>query len=181
METLYACNVDSRSRPRTTRSTPSTPGSPGTINHLSLLTFPIGCGGRFGSGVLGGTGSGGVGTGVGLVGIGPGIGSVGIGNGGCSGGTGTSGGTLGGLSGPMLILSLSSRSYSSSSSKAWQILRMICLSQRQSWIIRRVCDEHRPHRERGRRRERERLMSLPQTLDTEHAVRIDELRAMLFK
>jgi hypothetical protein len=51
-------------------------------------------------------GSGGVGTGVGLVGIGLGIGSVGTGNGGCSGGTGTSGGTLGGLSGPILVLVL---------------------------------------------------------------------------
>jgi len=49
-------------------------------------------------------GSGGVGTGVGLVGIGLGIGSVGTGNGGCSGGTGTSGGTLGGLSGAILVL-----------------------------------------------------------------------------
>ena len=63
-------------------------------------------GGRFGSGVFGGMGSGGVGTGVGLVGIGLGIGSVGTGNGGCSGGTGTSGGTLGGLAGPILILVL---------------------------------------------------------------------------
>jgi hypothetical protein len=51
-------------------------------------------------------GSGGVGTGVGLVGIGLGIGSVGTGNGGCLGGTGTSGGTLGGLSGAILILVL---------------------------------------------------------------------------
>ena len=51
-------------------------------------------------------GSGGIGTGVGLVGIGLGIGSVGIGNGGCSGGTGISGGTLGGLSGPIFIFVL---------------------------------------------------------------------------
>jgi hypothetical protein len=44
--------------------------------------------------------------GVGLVGTGPGIGSVGTGNGGCSGGIGTSGGTFGGLSGPILVLML---------------------------------------------------------------------------
>jgi hypothetical protein len=87
-------------------SATTTPRSPGTTSHLSPLTLPVGCGGRLGSGVFGGMGSGGVGTGVGLVGIGLGIGSVGTGNGGCSGGTGTSGGTLGGLSGPILILVL---------------------------------------------------------------------------
>ena len=63
--------------------------------------MPVGCGGWFGSGVFGGIGSGGVGTGVGLVGTGPGRGSVGTGNGGCSGGTGISGGTPGGISGPI--------------------------------------------------------------------------------
>ena len=79
-----------------------------TTNHLSPPTTPapVGCGGRFGSGVFGGTGLGGCGTGVGRVGTGPGIGSVGTGNGGCSGGTGTSGGTLGVLSALILILVL---------------------------------------------------------------------------
>ncbi|HEX6566307.1 MAG TPA: hypothetical protein VF020_18595 [Chthoniobacterales bacterium] len=75
-----------------------------TPRYLSPLTFPIGSGGRFGSGVFGGIGSGGTGTGVGLVGTGPGIGSVGTGKGGCSGGIGTSGGTLGVCSSPLVLL-----------------------------------------------------------------------------
>jgi hypothetical protein len=74
-----------------------------TPPYQSPLTFPIGSGGRFGSGVFGGSGSGGFGTGVGRVGTGPGIGSVGNGRGGCSGGSGTSGGMLG-VCGPILVL-----------------------------------------------------------------------------